>query len=188
MTRSSPLAFFRGFLREPRQVGSVVPSSRYLERRVIEAADISRARNVVELGPGTGGMTRAILSHLPPESRLLAIEVSPHFVELVDRIDDPRLITHNGSADQLVEILNDRGLGSPDVVISGIPFSTLPRSTASRIARAIHVSLSAGGRFVAYQLSGRVAGYMNPIMGSPELSIVFRNIPPMRVFRWQKTE
>lgn len=180
----NPLAFFRGFLRQPRQVGSLVPSSRYLERRVIEAAGISHARLVVELGSGTGGMTRAILAQLPADSRLLAIEVSPHFAELVGRIEDPRLVTHTGSAEDLAGILSDRGLGSPDVVVSGIPFSTMPRSTGLSIARAIHASLTARGCFVAYQLSRRVAEIMTPIMGQPDVSIVLRNIPPMRVYRW----
>ncbi len=151
----------------------------------VDAAGISHARLVVELGSGTGGMTRAILAELPPESRLLAIELSPHFAELVGRIEDPRLVTYNGSAEDLAEILDRRGLGSPDVVVSGIPFSTMPRSTGLRIARAIHASLTASGCFVAYQLSRRVAEIMTPIMGSPDVSIVLRNIPPMRVYRWQ---
>jgi phospholipid N-methyltransferase len=53
------LAFFRGFLRHPSLIGSVIPSSRFLERRVVEVAGIAHSRSVVELGPGTGGITRA---------------------------------------------------------------------------------------------------------------------------------
>ena len=52
------LAFFHGFLKKPGQVGSIIPSSRFLERRIVRAAGIQRARLVVELGPGTGGTTR----------------------------------------------------------------------------------------------------------------------------------
>ena len=53
--------FLQEFVRHPRQVASVVPSSRFLERRIVEAAGIRSAKVVVELGPGTGGTTRAIL-------------------------------------------------------------------------------------------------------------------------------
>ena len=58
------LAFFVRFLNAPKQIGSVIPSSGYLERRVVKLAAIPRARTVVELGPGTGGTTQAILAAL----------------------------------------------------------------------------------------------------------------------------
>ena len=54
-------AFFRGFLKRPKQVGSIIPSSRFLERRVTRATRAHRAKLIVELGPGTGGTTRALL-------------------------------------------------------------------------------------------------------------------------------
>lgn len=181
-----PLAFFVGFLREPQQVGSVVPSSRFLERRIIEAAELADARLVVEFGPGTGGTTRAILERLRPEARLLTIEMSRHFARVIDAIGDPRLISHTGSAEHLAEILEHYGLDKPDVAISGIPFSTMPPSTGRAIVQAIHESLAGGGRFVAYQVTRRVAEIATPIMGPPAASMVIRNIPPMRVFRWRK--
>ena len=61
------LKFLQGFLKRPQQVGSVIPSSRYLERRVVDRAGVKDSHMVVELGPGTGGTTRAILRALPPE-------------------------------------------------------------------------------------------------------------------------
>lgn len=59
------------FMKHPRQVATVAPSSRYLERCVIAAAGIRRARTVVELGAGTARMTRAILRVMPKETKLL---------------------------------------------------------------------------------------------------------------------
>ena len=73
------LAFLRGFLRHPAEVGSVIPSSRWLEQRLVRAARPGQARVVVELGPGTGGTTRALLRALAPGARLLAIELSADF-------------------------------------------------------------------------------------------------------------
>ncbi|MFE8070897.1 hypothetical protein QQM79_07540 [Marinobacteraceae bacterium S3BR75-40.1] len=180
------IAFFMGFLREPSQVGSVIPSSRYLERRIIEAADLGSARLVVELGPGTGGTTRAILRRLGPKAKLLTIDLSSEFIDLINEIDDPRLINHNGSAEELSDILAKYGLSAPDVVISGIPFSTMPLQTGRNIAQAIQDNLADDGRFVAYQFRGDVADITSPIMGRPSSRMVMRNIPPMRVYRWQK--
>lgn len=179
------LAFFAGFLRNPQEVGSVIPSSRFLEQRIMSAADLSNAKLVVELGPGTGGTTRAILSHLAQDAKLLTIDMSPDFIALLNGISDPRLINHLGSAENLHQILKDRNLGSPDVVISGIPFSTMPAQIGQNVVNAIRQSLTDGGRFVAYQFRGEVANITRPVMGEPDSIMEWRNVPPMRVYRWK---
>lgn len=180
------LDFLRGFLREPDIVGSVIPSSRFLEQRIIDAADIGRAQLVVELGPGTGGTTTSFLSQLPQQARLLTIEVSKQFCDVLEQIEDPRLLNHCGSAIELESILRRYDLPSPDAIISGIPFSTLPAAIGSQILEAIWHNLKPEGRFVAYQFRGHVARLAEPIFGKPETVQELRNIPPMRVYRWQK--
>ena len=65
-------------------------SSRFLECRLVEAAGINSAKTIVELGPGTGGTTRAILKAMAQHSVLLSIEINPHLHTLVSRIDDDR--------------------------------------------------------------------------------------------------
>lgn len=182
-------AFLRGFMAHPLEVASFVPSSVFLEARVVQAAHLAQARCVVELGPGTGGTTRALLRALAPSARLLAIEVNPDFcVRLHRLIDDPRLAVHAGNAEALAEALHRRGLPAPDVVISGIPFSTLPRDSAGRIAAAIHANLAPGGRVVAYQWRSDVAGHLTPHLGQPRTAWEWRSLPPMRVFVWVKPE
>jgi phosphatidylethanolamine/phosphatidyl-N-methylethanolamine N-methyltransferase len=180
-------AFLRGFLERPSEVASVVPSSVVLETRVVHAADVAEARCIVELGPGTGGTTRALLRALPPDGRLLAIDVNPGFCARLKReIDDPRLVVHFGSAEALGETLLQHALPAPDAVVSGIPFSTLPGALAQTIAASIHASLAPGGRMVAYQWRPHVARYLTPHFGPPSTTWVWRNVPPMRIFRWLK--
>lgn len=179
--------FLRGFLAHPRQVGSVVPSSRFLERQLVSAAGVAQARTVVELGPGTGGTTRALLRAVAPDARVLAIELDPGFhARLRGQVVDARLALQLGSAEQLEQFLLDRGLPPPDAVVSGIPFSTLPRDAADRVAAAIARCLAPGGRFVAYQVRVHVAGIVKPYLGEPEISWEWLNVPPVRVFRWVK--
>lgn len=177
--------FFRGFLRSPEQVGSIIPSSRFLERRIIKSSGLDRARMVVELGPGTGGTTRAILKAMPGTARLLTIELDPQFSSILESIGDPRLIAHTGSATDLPEILGQYHLDAPDVVISGIPFSTMPREAGSAIIQAIRDSLAPNGRFVAYQFRGAVGRLGRPILGDPEVRLEVLNIPPMRFYTWR---
>ena len=176
----------RDSLRSPRQVGSVVPSSRFLERRLVSVSAVARARTIVELGPGTGGTTRAILRAMSQQARLLCIEIDPELHGLLRRIDDPRLIAHLGSAEQLREILKQYGLPDPDVIISGIPFSTMERAVGRRILEAISAVLQHGGRFIAYQVRDRVAHLGSPGMDLKRVELEWLNVPPLRVFQWEK--
>ncbi len=186
LRRGGALAFFLGFLRHPELVGSVVPSSRFLERRLIESANIENARLVVELGPGTGGTTRSILETLPNQSKLLAIELNPYFVPILKVVQDKRLTVHHGSAEHIREVLAVHGLGQPDAVVSGIPFSTMPPALGQRIIREVWSCLAPGGRFVAYQFRGHVARLERSLIGEPEVTVELLNVPPVRVYNWHK--
>src|SRR5690606_32259922 len=76
-------AFFLRFLNQPKQVGSIIPSSAFLERRLVRTGAVAQARTVVELGPGTGGTTKALLRALPSSGNLLAIEIDHRLAEIV---------------------------------------------------------------------------------------------------------
>ena len=181
------LKFFQGFLRRPFEVGSIIPSSRFLERRVAKAAGLSSARTVIELGPGTGGTTRAFLRAMPATSKLLAIEINPDFIPVLNRLTkDQRLIVHEGSATALQAILDQHELPAPDVVLSGIPFSTMPRALGRDILRSVHDVLEPGGCFVAYQVRDVVEGLGNEVFGHASKQTELLNVPPMRVYKWQK--
>jgi len=184
---ASAIAFFRGFLRCPYQVGSIIPSSRFLERRLVEVAAICEARSVVEFGPGTGGTTRALLRALPANGRLLAMEIDPQFTELLrTEIADDRFIVHEGSAQQIESALAGHKLAAPQAVISGIPFSTMTEQVGKCILNAVRTTLAPGGRFVAYQVSDRVAVLARDIFGRARMEVELLNIPPLRVYRWEK--
>ncbi len=180
-----PIAFLRGFFEKPKEVGSIIPSSRWMERRITRTADLAHTELAIELGPGTGGTTRALLAALPPHAKLLAIEINPDFCDLIERsIDDPRLIVHQGSAAEIPEALVKHDLGSPDVVLSGIPFSTMPRSLGLAILRSVRASLKPGGRFVAYQFRDVVHTLGKQVFGPASVQLELLNVPPMRVYRW----
>jgi phospholipid N-methyltransferase len=181
------LEFLRGFLRNPAQVGSVIPSSHRLEQRLVRSAGVATARMVVELGPGTGGTTAALLQAMHPGARLLAIELDPAFHQhLMQMLHDPRLFLELGSAERLADFVAARRLPAPDAIVSGIPFSTMPAPVADAIARSIAATLRPGGRFVAYQVRAHVARYVTPYLGEPDKRWEMVNIPPVRVFTWTK--
>jgi phospholipid N-methyltransferase len=180
-------AFFQGFLARPKQVGSIVPSSRFLERRIVRCARVERARLVVELGPGTGGTTRALLRAMRGDARLLGIEINPRFAALLRHWRDPRLLVHEGSAGEIPRILQKHELPAPEVILSGIPFSTMPRELGSAILRSVHRALAPGGLFVAYQVRDRVEILARAFFGrATAVQTELLNVPPMRVYCWQK--
>ena len=157
-----------------------------MERRIINMAELEGVKCVVELGPGTGGTTRAILEAMPADARLLTIEVDAEFTAILEQLGDPRLVAHTGSAEDLEAILKQYGLPSPDVVISGIPFSTMPRETASGIIEAVRDALPDNGRFLAYQFRGLVGRLGRPILGEFEFEFEPLNVPPMRFYLWRR--
>jgi len=181
------IAFLRGFLKHPQQVGSIIPSSQFLERRIARLAGVGSARVVVELGPGTGGTTRALLKSMKEHARLLCIELNPQFHDILRRIDDPRLILHHGSAEALGALMEVHDLPGADAIVSGIPFSTMSPALAARILDGIYRALVPGGRFVAYQVRGHVETLSRPYFGRAQVDVELLNIPPVRIYRWEKS-
>jgi phosphatidylethanolamine/phosphatidyl-N-methylethanolamine N-methyltransferase len=178
--------FFQEFVKYPLQIGSIIPSSRFLEQHVVKAAGVCTAKIIVELGPGIGGMTRAILHAMDHHAKLLSIEINPNFHAFLNCIEDDRLIAHLGNAHELKDIIYKYGLNKADVVISGIPFSTMSHTFGSHLIETILSILSPRGRFIAYQLSKRISFLCQPLLGPGHVEIELLNIPPMRVYRWEK--
>ena len=187
LPRDHRLLFFQGFLKRPREVGSIIPSSRFLERRIVRCAGVARAKLIVELGPGTGGTTHALLRAMRPDARLVAIEVNTRFAALLcRRFSDPRLSVYEGCASKISEALAHYGLGPAEVVLSGVPFSTMQRDEGKAILRAACDALAPGGRFVAYQVRDRVESLGAGVFGPGSVQTELLNVPPMRVYRWEK--
>lgn len=184
--KSQKALFLQEFLKNPRQVASILPSSSFLEHHIVELSEIRTARTVVELGAGIGGTTMAILAAMLPDAKLLSMEINPHFCSLLNRIPDRRLIVHCGNAQEIRAVLSQCQLSAPDVVVSGIPFSTIKRQTGSLILEEIESVLSPGGRFVAYQVRNQVDELARPFLGEPRIEVEFLNIPPLRLYRWEK--
>ena len=177
------LLFARTFLKRPRALGSLVPSSRFLARQIMAQVDWS-ARVIVEYGPGVGTLTGAVLRRLRPDGVLVAIESSPEFVAyLREQYRDPRLRVIEGSAADITAILRDLELPAADCIISGIPYSTMPAPTLERILAESRGALRPGGRFIVYQFSGAVLPHLRRFFGPVRQRFELRNILPARIFR-----
>lgn len=159
--RAGIALFARNFFQHPRMLGSILPSSRFLVRRLLRTVDWSRVRTVVEYGPGVGTITRAVRARLHPDAAFVVIETNPDFVAyLRDSFDDRRVRVVHGSAADVERILATLRLGRADVVISGIPLSTLPATEREAVIDATRRVLRDAGTFLVYQFSPAAAPHL----------------------------
>jgi phospholipid N-methyltransferase len=164
-------------------LGSIVPSSRFLIKQLLEPINWSRARVIVEYGPGVGGITSEVLRRMRPDGTLIAIEMNPDFVTYLRRaIPDTRLRVVDGSAADVDEVLGRFGLTRADYIISGIPFSTIPAPIRERILRKTHDVLEPGGAFLVYQFSTRVLQDLKRIFGYVGRKFEPLNVLPAHLF------
>ncbi len=177
------LLFARSFLANPRGTGSVIPSSRRLTQRLLGEIDWTKARTIVEYGPGTGVVTRALLARMAPDARLFAFEINAEFVAyLRHNIHDPRLTVIEASAATVAAVLGKHGLTHCDAAVSSLPFSIMPTRVRLRIVAATAAVLAPGATLVGYQYSTRWLRELR--RGFAQVTVRFepRNWPPAFVF------
>lgn len=178
----SNLFFARSFLKNPKMLGSCVPSSRYLTRNLMRYIPRETAC-IVEYGPGVGTITHDLLKRLRRDGVLIAIEQNPEFVRyLRDNVRDRRLHVCEGSAEDVARILPQFGIDRADCIISGIPYSTIPPQTRDNILRNSRAVLRDGGTFLVYQFTSAVAPHMRQVFGDVRQEVELRNFLPARIF------
>jgi phospholipid N-methyltransferase len=177
------LLFARNFFRHPRMLGSIVPSSRFLIKQLLEPIDWGQARVIVEYGPGVGSITAEVLRRMRPDAILIAIETNPEFVSfLLSSTKDERLHVIEASAESVDEILRQHGHEKASYIISGIPFSTIPAAVRERILRKTCSVLEPGGSFLVYQFSTRVLQDLRRIFRYVRRQFEPLNVLPAHLF------
>ena len=175
------LRFFRSFLSNPRAVGAVLPTSQRTVRDMLDMANFAQARCVVELGAGTGVYTEEVLKRLRPDGRFLAFEIDPDLVStLSERIEDQRLQVINDSAENLEDYLGGEKV---DIIVSAIPYTSLPAPVKQSVYRQITRVLAPEGVMILIQYSTFVQRDLERIFASVRRRISPLNVPPAFLFR-----
>ena len=168
--------FFRSFLANPRQVGAVLPTSRWAVQDMLSMANLPQARCIVELGAGTGAYTGEILKRLRPDARFLAFEIDPDLAAVLsERFEDPRLQVINDSVENIENYLNGAKV---DVMISAIPFTSLPEDAKQSIFREVARVLAPEGVLVQIQYSTVVQEEFTQRFASVRRRFSPLNVPP----------
>ncbi|KEH91360.1 SAM-dependent methyltransferase [Clostridium novyi A str. BKT29909] len=177
------LLFLLQYIIKPRTTGAVMPSSKYLARKMVNKIDFKTAKYIVEYGPGTGVFTDEIIKRKTENTILLLIEYNTNFYnELEKRYTDiENLYIINGSAENIDEYLKDFNIPYIDYVVSGLPFASLPRSISSNILRKTMCLLKKNGKFITFQYTLFMKDYINRYFSYININKEYRNIPPAYV-------
>lgn len=181
------LLFFKRMLANPLRVGYVVPSSPALTRKTARCIDFSKPRTVVELGPGEGCHTRQIVRRMNADSRLLLVELDPHFADHLREqfAGDTRITVVQGDALHLPEITAAHGCEEPDYIVSGIPFTIMGEELRERLLASIARALGPESVFITYQFSLQLAEHAYFRLRHREHCLL--NVPPLHVMQLGKT-
>jgi phospholipid N-methyltransferase len=183
-SRNSGLGGLNGllktFIKHPRQVGALVPTSQATVRAMLDMADLQQASCIVELGAGTGVYTAELLRRVGPQTRVLAFEIDPRLASMVQqRLPDPRLRVVADSAEQLGAYLDGQ---RADVVVSALPFTTLPSAVREAVYKAIAGALAPNGVMLAIQYSTARQRDFEGMFSAIRRRRSFRNVPPALLY------
>jgi len=182
---SNDLQFLREFLARPLKVASPVPSGRKLARRIAEQIDPQPGGLVLELGPGTGAVTRAIREQGIADCDLVAIESEPRFVALL-RAQFPQVRIIEGDAFEFTKLLGEDA-GSLRSIVCGLPVIGRPVHSRNKLLKDAMAALRPGAPFIQFSYSIRPPLPCAKGIEVRRAATVRLNLPPMHVWVYRRS-
>jgi phosphatidylethanolamine/phosphatidyl-N-methylethanolamine N-methyltransferase len=180
------LRFIRSWIEKPLAIGAVTPSSRALARTMARYVDVHGTGPIIELGPGTGPVTDALIQRGVDPERLVLVEFDAHFCKLLQK-RYPQATVVQGDAYGLRKLLDNLLVQPAAAIVSGLPLMTKPLRTRLRLISEGMSLLSPGAPFVQFTyavvspIPKRLAG-----VRAEASAPVWRNMPPARVWVYRK--
>jgi len=176
--------FLKQLLTNPRAIGAACPSSQKLADQMASYVPHQFEGSIVELGPGTGVVTEALLKRGIPPHRIIAIEYSYELIKLLKK-KFPHVNIIHGDACHLREILKkqlEMDSVKVEVIVSSLPFKSLPSSMVRTIANELDLILTDHGRIIQFSYDLR-KNSSNPFTDFKKChtKIIWQNLPPARV-------
>lgn len=177
--------FIKQYIKNPRTVGAVAPSSEKLAYKMVEDINFFNASCIVEYGPGTGVFTEKILNRKKDSTIFIAIEYNTDFYKILKGKfkDETNFILINDSAENLKEYLNKYKIDKVDYIVSGLPFASLPDSMSKRILSITKDLLKGKSEFITFQYSLFKMKLFRTYFGKIKRKRVILNLPPAYVLK-----
>ena len=179
------IVFLFQYLKTPRKIGAVAPSSMWLAEKMVAEIDFENAGCIVEYGPGTGVFTDKLLEKRKPDTTLFLLEANKEFcTQLRKKYTD----THNifiiyGSVEHVDSYLKKHGIRKVDYVVSGLPFASLPKNVSETILHKTRNIIGKKGLFITFQYTLLKKTFFARYFKKIEQERVLRNIPPAYVLK-----
>ncbi|HZT27792.1 MAG TPA: methyltransferase [Pseudolabrys sp.] len=176
------MQFIRTWIEKPLSTGAVMPSSKALARTMARYVDPDTGGPVIELGPGTGPVTAAMVERGVDPSRLILVEFNPDFCRLL-RTRYPRATVVQGDAYRLRRLLESYVRSPASAIVSGLPLVTKPVRTRLRLISDAMALLAPGAPFVqfTYAMVTPIPKQLNGIKAEAS-ELIWLNVPPARVW------
>lgn len=172
------IGFIANSLKNLKTVGTIFPCSPASARKMTEPIDFRTATVLVELGGGTGAITKEILRNMRPDARLIVFEMNPEFAESLRRLNDTRMTVVQDSAEHLEKYMREHGLKDADAVISTLPFVIIEERLRNDIMEAVMRILRPGGHFIQIQYSLITKKEMKSKFKNLRIDFTPFNLPP----------
>lgn len=174
------LLFFREIFQNPGAVGALVPSSKRLAKNLADHAMHTTPGLVVELGAGTGVVTRALLKQGIPEENIIVIERAKSLVKHLQTLY-PKINIIHGDAINLHSLLGDK-VDQIATIVSSLPLRSLPEPTVKAIIAEIERTLKYNALFIQYTYSfGPAMPHLLSKLKLVRSKRIWTNIPPARI-------
>lgn len=181
------ILFFSTFLKYPKEIGSVIPSSKFLIGKLLDNINFDKAKCIVEYGPGTGCITTEILKRAGKDCKILCFEINKNMYDYLKKsLKDERLILINDSAENIKMHIKNLKIKKVEYVISGLPFSNLSKHKKIIIIKETKNSLKNDGKFVVYQFVSNVRKNLSYYFSKISTKFIPLNLPPMFVYVCEK--
>ena len=180
-------AFFKVAIRNLKTSGTIIPSSRFLVKKMLNKVDFSKADVIVELGPGNGVITKNILKKLHPKAILICFEINDSFYNELKKNDHPQLKVLNVSAEMITEELQTLGHPNSCHIISSLPLTNIPEEISKNILNNSYISLKDNGTFIQFQYSFTYFKKLKTVFNKAvTLDFELLNVPPAIIYRCKK--
>ncbi|KQN99933.1 class I SAM-dependent methyltransferase [Paenibacillus sp. Leaf72] len=176
--------FTQGFLKNPKRVGGIFPSSRFLAAKTVQSIPWNEVKAIAELGSGTGAITTHINTHLTDSAKLFLFERDKKMRENL-KVKYPGSMFHS-NASYLIKKMNQESVHQLDCIISGLPFSNFSNGIKENILHQIIKALRPGGYLVAYHCSRRMKKKFAEQLILEKSEFVRWNFPPSFVYIFRK--
>ncbi|QUH25604.1 class I SAM-dependent methyltransferase [Serpentinicella alkaliphila] len=181
--------FIKNFINQPNIIGSIAPSSRFLCSSMLKGIDFNKAKCIVEYGAGTGRFTKEIIKRKKKETLFLSFELNKSLYENLKAYEDKEnnVWIINDSAEFVKGYLKRLGGERIDYVVSGLPFTVLPKDMAYRIMHHTFDILENNGEFRTFQYSTYYLKSFKDLFPYVNLRFQMINIPPAFIYYCKKT-